>query len=191
MKKLLAIAFLLSYTYIKAQPVSEELPFAISGEKKLSAEDLANKKEGTYVTGIPDLSSDPVNGFGYGLEGELYFNGKRTDPFFAYTPYRYKLSVVAFNTTKRQREFSVNFDSPYIFHSKWRLRASAVFETNPNRLYFGYDSQTLNPLSSAANPSNTFSNYTNYRNNLQNIRNGKAGEAPVVTDFFYNNFKLI
>ncbi|HWY37160.1 MAG TPA: DUF5982 domain-containing protein, partial [Bacteroidia bacterium] len=171
-----------------AQQDTVKLPFAIAGEKKLADEDLKNKKEGAYVTGVPDLSSDPVNGLGYGLEGELYFNGKRSDPFFSYTPYRYKLSAATFNTTKSQRELSLNFDAPYIFHSKWRLRAGTVLETNPNRLYFGYGSQTLDPLTTPGNPSRAFSNYKDYQNSLKHIRNGKPGEAPVVTDFFYNNF---
>jgi hypothetical protein len=188
MKKIIALALLLSHTYIKGQQDTLKLPFAIAGEKKLSPGDLANKKEGVYITGIPDFSSDPVNGFGYGMEGELYFNGKRSDPFFAYTPYRYKLSAVAFNTTRSQREFAVNFDAPYIFHSKWRLRAGTVFETNPNRLYFGYGSATLDPLTSVSDPAHTFSNYNEYKKDLRQVRNGKPGEASVVTDYFYNNF---
>src|ERR1700739_3123941 len=89
---------LILFSKIFAQQDSVKLPFAIAGEKKLSDDDLKNKKEGAYLTGVPDISSDPVNGFGYGLEGELYFNGKRRDPFFAYTPYRSKLRVNAFNT---------------------------------------------------------------------------------------------
>ena len=81
---------------------STKLPFAISDEKKLSDEDLKDKKEGAYLTGAPDISSDPVNGFGYGGEGELFFNGHRSDPFFAYTAYRAKLNFVrAEKLTKR------------------------------------------------------------------------------------------
>src|SRR6185369_13576632 len=81
---------------------STQLPFAIADEKKLSDEDLKDKKEGVYITGAPDISSDPVNGFGYGGEGELFFNGHRSDPFFGYTAYRAKLNFVLFNTTRQQ-----------------------------------------------------------------------------------------
>src|ERR1035437_10209578 len=87
-----------------AQQDSVKLPFAIAHEKKLSSEDIANKKEGTYLTAIPEFSSDPVNGFGYGIEGILYFNGKKTAPLFNYTPYKAKLTLLAFNTTKSQNE---------------------------------------------------------------------------------------
>ncbi len=127
-------------------PEQDKLPFAIANEKKLSGEDLANKKEGIYLTGAPDISSDPVNGFGYGAEGSIYFNGKRSDPFFAYTPYRKRLDVVLFNTTKSQRELMLKLDIPYIFNSKWRLRVEAGYESNPNLLYFGNTEQTLNRL---------------------------------------------
>ncbi len=120
-----------------------KLPFAIAKEKRLSDEDLANKKEGTYVTGVPDLSSDPVNGFGYGGEASVFFNGKRTDPFFAYTPYRAKLDLALFNTTRSQREVMLKLDIPYIFNTKWRLRVEGGYEINPNLLYFGNTEQSL------------------------------------------------
>lgn len=124
-----------------------KLPFAISKEKRLSDEDLANKKEGAYLTGIPDFSSDPVNGIGIGAEGSLFFNGKRSDPFFAYTPYRAELDVALFATTRNQYEAMFTLDVPYIFNTKWRLRAEAGYEKNPNLLYFGLTEQSLNGLS--------------------------------------------
>ena len=98
----------------------KKLPFAIAKEKKLPDDELAEKKEGLYVTGIPDISSDPINGFGYGAEGSLFFNGKRSDPFFDYTPYRAELSVALFNTTRSEREVKLGLDVPYIFNTKWR-----------------------------------------------------------------------
>ncbi|HTH58202.1 MAG TPA: DUF5982 domain-containing protein [Cyclobacteriaceae bacterium] len=120
---------------------SLQLPFAIADEKRLSDEDLKDKKEGSYVTGAPDISSDPINGFGYGGEGSIFFNGHRSDPFFAYTAYRAKLDFVVFNTTRNQREFFLRLDVPYILNTKWRLRAEGGYEENPNLLYFGITAQ--------------------------------------------------
>src|SRR5689334_8419578 len=77
---------------------SLKLPFAIADEKRLPDDELQNKKEGYYVTGAPDLSSDPVNGFGAGGEGSLFYSGKRSDPFFAYTPYRFRMDLALFVT---------------------------------------------------------------------------------------------
>jgi Domain of unknown function (DUF5982)/Omp85 superfamily domain len=142
--KVKLLFFLLSLVSLitSAQKVDTvKLPFAIADEKMLSDEDLKDKKEGVYVTGIPDISSDPVNGFGYGGEGSVYFNGKATDPFFKYTAYRAKIDVTVFNTTKNQREFLVAVDVPYILNTKWRLRVEAGYEANPNLLFFGLTPQ--------------------------------------------------
>ncbi len=124
-----------------------KLPFAIAKEKKLPAEELAEKKEGVYITGVPDISSDPINGIRYGGEGTVYLNGKRNDPFFNYTPYRAAVTFALFNTTHNQRELKVGWDIPYVFDSKWRLRGELAFEVNPNLLYFGINENTLKNLS--------------------------------------------
>lgn len=151
------------------KPDSVKLPFAIADEKKLSDEDLKDKKEGVYVTGAPDISSDPINGFGYGGEGSLFFNGKRSDPFFAYTAYRAKLDFVVFNTTRDQREFFLRLDVPYILNTKWRLRAEGGYEVNPNLLYFGITAaQSLQGLSYTDANGSVVNNatYNNYENNF-------------------------
>ncbi len=124
-----------------------DLPFKISHLKKLDSLELAEKKEGTFVTGIPDISIDPLNGFGYGVEGSIIFNGKRSNPFFEYTPYLTKIDVTLFNTSNQQREIVVSFDKPYIFKSKWRIRGELAYEINPNLVYFGITDNTLNNLS--------------------------------------------
>ncbi len=171
---------------------SVKLPFSIADEKKLSDEDLKDKKEGVYVTGTPDFSSDPVNGVGYGGEGSLYFNGKRNDPFFNYTAYRAKLDFVVFNTTKNQREFFLKLDVPYIFNTKWRLRVEGGYEANPNLLFFGLTpKESLQGLSYyRTNPSTgitdstaqslvTNAHYSDYE------KNGLVG----LNEFYNNYFK--
>ena len=126
----------------------DTLPFAIADEKRLPDEELAEKKEGAYLTGLPDISSDPLNGFGLGAELELYLNGKRTDPFFAYVPYKHLIGVQAFYTTRAQRELILTWDAPYIARSKWRLRGEVGYERNPNLVYFGQTAdESLQPLS--------------------------------------------
>jgi outer membrane protein assembly factor BamA len=150
MKRVYPIAFLAffySFCFGQQNDTLKKLPFAIAKEKKLPEDELANKKEGMYLTGIPDISSDPINGFGYGAEGSLFFNGKKSDPFFAYTPYRAELSIAVFNTTRSEREAKLGLDVPYIFDTKWRLRTEAAYEVNPNFLYFGITEKSLSPLS--------------------------------------------
>lgn len=149
----------------------QDLPFVLADEKRLSDEDLKEKKEGAYVTGLPLFSSDPLNGFGYGVEGSLFFNGSRENPFFAYTPYQHRIDVVLFNTTNQQRQFAVKHDAPFIFGSKWRLRSEAAYEVNPNLLYFGNTTKSLNSLSYYPNGDTsvqpvTNATYTDYTNSL-------------------------
>jgi len=186
--KALIIFFFSSFSVFGQNlPDTTKLPFAIADEKKIPDEDLINKKEGYYVTGVPDISSDPVNGFGVGIEGSLFFNGKRSDPFFQYTPYRSKLDIALFYTTKQQRELKVAYDVPYIFNTKWRLRMEAAYEVNPNLLYFGKDETSLNELQHGGK---SYNNFDAYDAALSNRRPGaSAGEAAVVTDKFYNTYQ--
>ena len=92
MKRLLAIFLTpLIATNIYAQS-ADTISFIQS--KRMSEADLAKKREGKFVTGIPDFSSDPVTGFGLGVRTNIYWNGKRTNPFFAYTPYLAKRQLI-------------------------------------------------------------------------------------------------
>src|ERR1051325_1011814 len=158
-------------SHAQSKQDSVKLPFAISKEKRLSDEDLANKKEGAYVTGVPDVSSDPINGFGAGVEGSIFFDGKRSDHFFAYTPYKAQLSIAVFYTTKEQREVNLKCDIPYIFRTKWRLFAELGYGVDPNLLYFGTTERSLQPLSyfpgnDSTKPRITHAHYEDYNNSL-------------------------
>jgi len=179
---ILAIAVFLPAAKIHAQQKdSTRLPFAIANEKRLPDDELAEKKEGFYFTAVPDLSSDPVNGLGAGAEGSLFFDGKKTDPFFAYTPYRAELNIAVFATTKSQQEIKLGLDIPYILNTKWRLRAEAAYEVNPNLLYFGTTEQSLKPLSyyPGNNPANPLVNNASYQAYEKNLTGNK---------FYYNTY---
>ncbi|HTB32835.1 MAG TPA: DUF5982 domain-containing protein [Bacteroidia bacterium] len=136
-----------SFAQVAINPDSLKLPFPIAKEKRLSDDDLKEKKEGWHVTGEPDLSSDPEHGFGAGAELQLFFTGKRTDPFFAYTPYRSQIDVSAFYTSGGEKEFEFGWDIPYIFNSQYRFRGNCTDETDPDHLFFGVTENTLKPLS--------------------------------------------
>ncbi len=191
MKNIVLLVFVLSFCYVKGQQKADSvaLPFAIAKEKQLSEEDLKNKKEGLYFTGVPDISSDPVNGFGYGAEGSIYFNGKQSDPFFKYTPYRAKLDVAMFNTTREQRELMLRLDVPYVFDTKWRFRAEAGYESNPNLLYFGITEQSLRGLSYYPNGDVSQvavnnASYSDYENNLDD--NNKFYNTYIKKEYILN-----
>jgi hypothetical protein len=58
-----------------------KLPFPIAPEKRLDDEEIREKVEGLYLTGLPEFEQNPINGFGIGGNFFLYQNGTRQDPF--------------------------------------------------------------------------------------------------------------
>ena len=160
-------------------------PFARA--RRLSAQDVAKKKEGTFFTGLPDLSSDPVAGQGLGVRGAMFFNGRRSDPLFAYTPYRARLSVAAFATTAEAREFAARIDLPYAFGRPWRLKLDLKVGDNPANLYFGSTEATLGPLTLPSGGA-TFATYKDFDVARKTLRPGGPTEAARVTDALSNRF---
>jgi len=151
------IFLILSKIEARAQQDTAQLPFAIANEKKLCEEDCKNKKEGIYFTGLPDISQDPSTDLATGRRF-CVFQRKTQRPFFKYTPYRKKIDIRFFNTTKDQRELKLGLDIPYIFNTKWRFRFEAAYEVNPNLLYFGTTEKSLQGLSYVNNSGETVTN---------------------------------
>jgi hypothetical protein len=180
----LAVFFAVTLTPVFAQ---EDLPhFTFDESKKMSDEELKDKREGSFVTGLPQLGSDPVNGQGIGGDLFIYNNGKKDDPFFKYTPYRSLTEIHAFFTNKDQKEASVALDLPYVFNSSWRIRFEAGYEDNPNLLYFGRRANTLNKLQYKGQK---YSHYNSYADALKQTRSGTGGEAAVVSDEYVNTYR--
>lgn len=184
--------FSLLFSAVQAQtlnntPKPPALPFAIDSVKRLSDEDLAEKKEGYYFTGLPEFSSDPVNGFGAGVEGELFFSGTKSDPLYYYTPYRTRTAITLFLTNKYQREAAVSFDVPYIFNTQWRLRLEAAAEVNPNRLYFGQNASSLGTLTNPYS-GESFKNYSSYEQSLSTYPNPSG--SGQLTNAAYNTYQI-
>ncbi|MDI7210859.1 Omp85 family outer membrane protein [Leptospira santarosai] len=128
------------------KPARKDLPFPIDRVKQMCKKDLDNKKEGWYPTGLPLINSDPNEGIGYGVRVYGYNNGKRNDPFFEYTPYRFRFFAQYFNTTKNAQYHQLSLDMPYVTNTRWRLRADALLTITPTTLYFGVGESTLKPL---------------------------------------------
>lgn len=169
-----------------AGTVDSAPPFARA--RRLSDADLAKKREGTFLTGLPDLSSDPVAGFGYGARLNVIRNGTRADPLFAYTPYRAKLRIGAYNTTQEQRELVLSLDVPYVRGTRWRLKVDAVAGTTPAKLYFGLTEATLGALRLPSGTRARFATYEEFDRARKTLRPGGPGEAARVTDALSNRF---
>ena len=162
--------------------VERPLPSFIPPNKRMSDTELAKKKTGLFVTGLPAFSSDPVNGIGAAFNGFLYFNADRADPLFAYTPYRAKAGINLQHTTGTSSQVGLNLDAPYVYDSPWRVKLDLKFENDPNKLFFGLTEATLDPLPGGS--------YGAYNQAQGAIRPGaKPGEAAEVTDALYHRFR--
>lgn len=175
-------------TFAFAQEV-DTLAFIKS--KRMSDEDLAKKKEGTFFTGIPDFSSDPVTGFGFGIRGNVYWNGQRSNPLFGYTPYLAKLKANVAYYSSNARELILSFDVPYYKGTRWRYRIDFKAQQNPSNLYFGSTESTLEPLRlpSAGPDGQTYDKYDDFDRARKMLRPGGEGEAAFVTDALSNRFR--
>lgn len=187
MKRSIATLFILfSITIVKAQEI-DSLSFIKS--KRMSDDDLAKKREGTFFTGIPDFSSDPVTGFGFGLRTNTYWNGNRDNPLFPYTPYLAKLKANAAYYTSNARELVLSLDVPYYKGTRWRFKIDFKAQQNPANLYFGLTESTLGQLGLPSDENTTFSTYREFDGARKTLRPGGVGEADFVTDALSNRFR--
>lgn len=187
MKRIIStLLIVFSITIAKAQE-QDSLSFIKS--KRMSDDDLAKKKEGTFFTGIPDLSSDPVTGFGFGLRTNTFWNGERENPLFPYTPYLARLRANASYYTSNARELILSGDIPYYKGTRWRFRVDFKAQQNPANLYFGLTEATLGDLHLPSDQNTTFSTYEEFDRARKTLREGEAGEAPFVTDALSNRFR--
>ena len=186
------LTFAISNSY--AQTVTVPVPvdtLEFIKAKRMSDADLAKKREGTFVTGIPDFSSDPVTGFGLGVRSNIYWNGTRTNPFFAYTPYLAKLKTNAAYYSSNARELILSLDVPYYKGTRWRFKIDFKAQQNPANLYFGSKESTLGQLRlpSTLNDGKTYSTYSAFDKARKTLRAGGNGEEILVTDALSNRFR--
>ena len=177
-----------SAQHILAQEI-DSLAFVRS--RKMSDADIAKKRDGTFFTAIPDFSADPVTGFGLGVRSNIFWNGEKTDPFFAYTPYVAKLKANAAYYTSNARELVLSLDIPYYNGTPWRFKIDFKAQQNPANLYFGLTEKTLDPLQLPSTPTGgqTYPTYQEYDRARKTLRTGDAGEAALVTDALSNRFR--
>lgn len=187
MKRLVLIAIFLVTTQIIQAQDKDTLSFIKS--RRMSDADLEKKKEGTFFTGIPDFSSDPVTGFGFGIRSNVYWNGERTNPLFPYTPYLAKLKANAAYYTSNARELVLSLDVPYYKGTRWRFKIDFKAQQNPANLYFGLTESTLGQLRLPSDENTTFSTYKDFNRARKTLRLGEVGEAAFVTDALSNRFR--
>jgi hypothetical protein len=166
----------------------KEPPFFIHESKKIPDFELEEKKEGTFITGLPRFEFDPIRGFGVGGNVNLFINKTKNDPFFDYTAYRHRLNAEFFVFQNGRIRYALNYDAPYIFNSKWRLRVDMVHWEDPNAQYWGIGRSSLNPLifrDKRTGITRQFNKVNGYEDNLAIAELGLDGKY--YTDFHFNH----
>lgn len=157
---------------------ARELPFDLNPRKRMPTWEIEEKREGSFMTGLPRVEFDPIRGFGAGGNAFLFINKDKDDPFFEYTPYRHRVSTEFFIFENGRIRYALQYDAPYIFNSKWRLRADAVLWEDPNAQYWGIGRNSLQPLrftDQITGRMRTFSRVSDYEDNLQIATQDEAG----------------
>jgi outer membrane protein assembly factor BamA len=144
--------FAAAYTWASlatAAPDSEPpaTPDGFDPRRHLGSEELSNKPEGGYATGLPLVNYDSNTGWGFGARGYFYFDGERSDPRFAYTPYLYRVFLQAFATTGGYQFHWLDLDARNVFGSAFTLRGALIFQRNIDQHYFGVGSRSMQRLS--------------------------------------------
>lgn len=166
---LLAATFASATLLAVAARAADPPPADFGTKQRLSDEDLAKKKEGGYFTGLPLANYDSNTGFGAGARLYHFYNGKRTDPLFAYTPYEYRTFATVFFTTRGLQFHWLDFDAPALFGTPWRLRSQTIYQRNTSNFYFGIDERAQN-LRFSGDPSRTYSSFATYQDALERTR---------------------
>jgi len=139
------VSFLLFALLLAQEPPPP--PDFVNQKTPIPKETLDKKEEGWYVTGIPVIGIDPEVGPVLGLQAQVFDNGPRSSPFFAYAPYRRQIQAGAQSSTQgRYYSAFVAYDQPYIDDTPWRLKSYVGYTVNKDRNYFGTGEQTLDRL---------------------------------------------
>jgi outer membrane protein assembly factor BamA len=140
---------------------------------QLSDADLARKNEAGYVTAVPLFAYSDDFGLGVGARGYYYWNGGRSDPRFATTPYLVRTFLNVFATTDGLQFHWLDLDAPAILDSPYRLRAQLIFERNTNANYFGFSDAARGALHFPGSAA-TYSSYDAYTAAQHQVIDGNA-----------------
>lgn len=138
----------------------------------LSPADLARKSERGHVTAIP-LAAYSVD-FGLGGGGRVYYfwNGRRSDARFAYTPYLHRIFLQVFATTGGLQYHWLDYDAPEIFETPYRVRSSLVIARNIDASYYGFGDAGRRLRFPGA--PDAFAKYDDYRAALRRVDEGSG-----------------
>lgn len=159
-------------------------PPGFAQKHRLRADDYARKEEGGYFTGLPLANYDPNLGFGFGARVYYFFDGERTDPLFAYTPYLHRLIAQTFVSTKGAQDHLLDYDAPAFLGTLYRVRGTFEIEAANAWPYFGIGTRSLEPLSFPGAPGVSYAHMSEYERATQ------ATQPTGQTYALYNLYKF-
>jgi hypothetical protein len=143
-------------------------PPGFDGKQAIDPSDYERKTEGGYFTGLPLANYDSNTGLGLGVRAYYYFNGRRTNPLFAYTPYLSRIFLQGFATTEGLQFHWLDVDMPTILGTPFRFRSQLIFQRNPEQHYFGIGSRAMQPLTFTGSP-RSYSHFSDYQAALDRV----------------------
>ncbi len=152
-------------------------------KNRIPDRELSNKKEGHHGMIFPGPGYDPDLGFVIGAVAGYYNNGKRSDPFFAYEPYKYGISYLGSWSTNGLFSSIVDIDVPYVKNTTYRVRTRLSYVRNLNELYFGVGERTLHDLRTPEG--HVYTSYSDYWADLLKI---DSGSTDAYYNFYLNKF---
>ncbi len=167
-----------------AVPVSRPPPpRGLAAKRRLTDEDIERKNEGLYFTGLPLFAYDPLIGFGGGVRAYMYYDGKKDDPLFAYTPYLHRVYAQVFAGTGGVQDHVIDYDAPAFPDPDYRVRATLEYDADTDWPYFGVGTRTLGALSFPG-AKGTFAKMGDYKSATSAVQPGGATYA------FYNVYGI-
>ena len=147
-------------------------PVFVENKRPIPKPILEKKEEHWYATGVPMIGVDPEVGPIFGGQVQIFDNGARSSPFFAYAPYRRQIMAGA-QTGINGNFWSafVAYDQPYIDDTPWRLKSYVGYTVNRERNYFGTGEQTLDALRYPGSP-RSFSRVDDFRDAIEDQPGG-------------------
>jgi hypothetical protein len=159
---------------IAAVPRIPARPAGIANKQRLTDDDYARKETKGYFTGLPLANYDPNYGFGFGARVYYYWNGERSDPLFAYTPYFHRLIAQTFAATAGAQDHLLDYDAPNFLGTLFRVRTTLEFEAATSWPYFGIGSRSMQPLSFPGTPGVTYAHMSEYDKATSLARGGQT-----------------
>jgi outer membrane protein assembly factor BamA len=150
---LIALAGVGTSLAARAEPASAEpasvapAPEGFDERRRLGPEEYQSKALGGYFTGLPLVNYDTNTGLGFGARAYYYFDGERSDPRFAYTPYLYRVFLQAFATTGGYQFHWLDLDARNVLESPFTLRGQLIYQVNTDQHYFGIGARSMGRLS--------------------------------------------